>query len=322
MHHALTLARVHPAPTGGVKGLMPAGSGKTAIGHLLTTGKPCKGSLRPTVGCNTAVILVDLPSHGDSLQHHQAFIELWDVGARACIPTPVRAAPPCSFAVPTHTMMPAGAHERYRPLRTSLYANISGVIIVCDSTSARYASCSSLHGTGVVRGQPRDAEAYCAGGMPLCPSGRQRWQGAAALLEAWRRSRRPPTRVACRCHAWSSATRRTCEVSIQPSFSVPVSVIACLMLPAVVTAGNDARCGRQGRLGNRVDQGLQRLAGDSAAAIQIQVLGSHAFWEGFSRLPVVLLLVIERRPCGSGSAKIFLMLFQAEAGAAIATSLQ
>lgn len=60
--------------------MIQAGSGKTALAHLLTTGKPCKGSLRPTVGCNTTVILVDLPSHGDS-QQQQAFIELWDVGA-------------------------------------------------------------------------------------------------------------------------------------------------------------------------------------------------------------------------------------------------
>lgn len=60
---------------------MYAGSGKTALAHLLATGKPCKSALRPTVGCNTTVILVDLNLHGDSQQQQQAFIELWDVGA-------------------------------------------------------------------------------------------------------------------------------------------------------------------------------------------------------------------------------------------------
>jgi GTPase SAR1 family protein len=35
----------------------------------------------------------------------------------------------------------AGAHERYRGLRSSFYADISGVIIVYDSTSARCVCC-------------------------------------------------------------------------------------------------------------------------------------------------------------------------------------
>ena len=105
------------------------------------------------------------------------------------------------------------------------------------------------------------------GGMATCPSGRQRWQGAAALSQPWHQSRRLPTRVACLCHAWSSATRQTCEVSVTVHLCLRhILVQLRYRLPAHLVA-HVARCGRQGHLGYRADQELRSLAGAPATAI-------------------------------------------------------
>ncbi|EIE25686.1 P-loop containing nucleoside triphosphate hydrolase protein [Coccomyxa subellipsoidea C-169] len=87
-----------------------AGAGKTCIAHLMATGSPAKG-VRQTVGCSTSVVLVEPADSGglSDARQRPIFIELWDIGA----------------------------HERYKTLRSSFYADISGVIIVTDSASSR-----------------------------------------------------------------------------------------------------------------------------------------------------------------------------------------
>ncbi|BDA43878.1 probable ras-related protein Rab-7L1 at N-terminal half [Coccomyxa sp. Obi] len=124
-----------------------AGSGKTCIAHLIATGAPAKG-VRQTVGCSTSVVLVepaDTSGLGDARQQRPVFIELWDIGA----------------------------HERYKTLRSSFYADISGVIIVTDSASGRsQASVRKWAGEVASKGQfvapmPPEQAAANPGSLPV-----------------------------------------------------------------------------------------------------------------------------------------------------------
>ena len=156
----------------------PAGTGKTAVAHLIAQGTAIKTS-RSTVGVNCSVSLLQFPAgraRGSSQPPAGAeyFVELFDVGAS----------------------------ERYASLRGLWYSGLSGVILVHDLSSPR--SMASLHcwaeevtrlGTAFVAPLPSDRAAHNLGCLPipaliignkrdLLPKFRRRYRTVSWLQEA------------------------------------------------------------------------------------------------------------------------------------------